>query len=139
MYHLIILYNMYYTKSIYTVSIILARLLHTYSSCTAVTVGVLKTIAIVITVASVVNVGTEVLKRRKRRCGGTGSVALPLKKVYKPPALSQKTFAAYSRTFAGSAAIFHVLLTPGWGLYFFFSPAGAKPANRFGRGLKVNF
>ena len=107
MYHLIILYNMYYTKSIYTVSIILARLLHTYSSCTAVTVGVLKTIAIVtiiatiitiaivITVASVVNVGTEVLKRRKRRCGGTGSVALPLKKVYKPPALSQKTFAAY--------------------------------------------
>ena len=139
MYHLIILYNMYYTKSIYTVSIILARLLHTYSSCTAVTVGVLKTIAIVITVASVVNIGTEVLKRRKRRCGGTGSVALPLKKVYKPPALSQQTFAAYSRTFAGSAAIFHVLLTPGWGLYFFFSPAGAKPANRFGRGLKVNF
>ena len=142
---------MYYAKSIYTVSIILARLLHTYSSCTAVTVGVLKTIAIVtiiatiitiaivITVASVVNVGTEVLKRRKRRCGGSGSVALPLKKVYKPPALSQQTFAAYSRTFAGSAAIFHVLLTPGWGLYFFFSPAGAKPANRFGRGLKVNF
>lgn len=151
MYHLIILYNMYYAKSIYTVGIILARLLHTYSSCTAVTVGVLKTIAIVtiiatiitiaivITVASVVNVGTEVLKRRKRRCGGSGSVALPLKKVYKPPALSQQTFAAYSRTFAGSAAIFHVLLTPGWGLYFFFSPAGAKPANRFGRGLKVNF
>lgn len=64
--------------------------------------------------------------RRKSR-----SVALPLKKVYKPPALSQQTFTAYSRTFAGSAAIFHVLLTPGWGLYFFFSPAGAKPANRF--------
>lgn len=45
----------------------------------------------------------------------------------------------YSRTFAGSAAIFHVLLTPGWGLYFFFSPAGAKPANRFGGDLKVYF
>ena len=115
------------------------------SICKTITVGIatiiatIITIAIVITVASVVNVGTEVLKRRKRRCGGTGSVALPLKKVYKPPALSQQTFAAYSRTFAGSAAIFHVLLTPGWGLYFFFSPAGAKPANRFGRGLKVNF
>ena len=142
MYHLIILYNMYYTKSIYTVSIILARLLHTYSSCTAVTDGVLKTIAIVtiiaivITVASVVNIGTEVLKRRKRRCGGTGSVALPLKKVYKPPALSQQTFAAYSRTFAGSAAIFHVLLTPGSELYFFFSPAGATPATRYRRKIK---
>ena len=73
------------------------------------------------------------LRRRLR------SVALPLKKVYKPPALSQQTFAAYSRTFAGSAAIFHVLLTPGWGLYFFFSPAGAKPANRFGGDLKVYF
>ena len=73
------------------------------------------------------------LRRRLR------SVALPLKKVYKPPALSQQTFTAYSRTFAGSAAIFHVLLTPGWGLYFFFSPAGAKPANRFGGDLKVNF
>ena len=117
MYHLIILYNMYYTKSIYTVSIILARLLHTYSSCTAVTVGVLKTIAIVtiiatiitiaivITVASVVNVGTEVLKRRKRRCGGTGSVALPLKKVYKPTPFSQQTFTAYSRTLRGCCDI----------------------------------
>jgi len=73
------------------------------------------------------------LRRRLR------SVALPLKKVYKPPALSQQTFTAYSRTFAGSAAIFHVLLTPGWGLYFFFSPAGAKPANRFGGDLKVYF
>ena len=76
---------------------------------------------------------------RYTAAAGRGSVALPLKKVYKPPALSQQTFAAYSRTFAGSAAIFHVLLTPGWGLYFFFSPAGAKPANRFGGDLKVNF
>jgi len=73
------------------------------------------------------------------RCGGTGKRALPLKKVYKPTPFSQQTFAAYSRTFAWSAAIFHVLLTPGWGLYFFFSPAGAKPANRFGGDLKVNF
>jgi len=31
------------------------------------------------------------------------------------------------------------LLTQGCGLYFFFSPAGAKPANRFGGDLKVNF
>ena len=39
----------------------------------------------------------------------------------------------------GDAAIFHDLLTQGCGLYFFFSPAGAKPANRFGGDLKVNF
>ena len=70
---------------------------------------------------------------------GRGSVALPLKKVYKATPVSQQTFTAYSRTFAGSAAIFHVLLTQGCGLYFFFSPAGAKPANRFGGDLKVNF
>lgn len=76
---------------------------------------------------------------RYTAAAGRGSAALPLKKVYKPPALSQQTFTAYSRTFAGSAAIFHVLLTPGWGLYFFFSPAGAKPANRFGGDLKVYF
>ena len=63
---------------------------------------------------------------------GTRSVTLPLRKVYKPPALSQQTFAAYSRTLTRGAAIFHVLLTAGLGLYFFFSSAGVKPANRFG-------
>lgn len=39
----------------------------------------------------------------------------------------------------GGAAIFHDLLTQGRGLYFFSSPAGAKPANRFGGDLRVNF
>ena len=44
------------------------------------------------------------IRKGERRCGGTGgekSVTLPLKKVYKPPALSQQTFAAYSRTLRG--------------------------------------
>ena len=36
---------------------------------------------------------------------GRGSVALPLKKVYKPTPFSQQTFTAYSRTLRGCCDI----------------------------------
>ena len=75
---------------------------------------------------------------RYTAAAGRGSVPCRSKKYISPHPLVNK-LSRHILALCGDAAIFHDLLTQGCGLYFFFSPAGAKPANRFGGDLKVNF
>ena len=71
------------------------------------------------------------IRKGERRCGGMGTWPCRSKKYISPHPLVNK-LSRHILALCGGAAIFHDLLTQGCGLYFFFSPAGAKPANRFG-------